>query len=452
MKKFFLLSTVLLLAFFIQAQNYDAIKTLITIRQYKKAKDDLDKAWTNAKFTSKPEGYLLKAAVYGGLANDASTKGTPAADPLVVEADAAFTKYREMDPSMALINDPVYQDAPLSIYSGLYTSGYKDYEAKNWQASFQKFKKGVEYVDLLISKKIITNIDTNSIILAGITAEYAEMKDESAKYYGRLADMKIPGKDFESIYRFLVSYYAGKKDDANFEKYRAIGKELFPTSEYFKYDKVDFAIGTETDFNKRVKALEETLATDPNNEKAQEFLAELIYDTLYSNKEGSVLPANAAELDTKMVAAFTKSASLKPDNEMPWVYVGQSYIIKRDRINEAREKHAADMKTRTKPGTQSSKEDIAKRDALDAQYGAAYLAAEEPFKKAAEIFEKKPKPMTGQDIQRYKNIAGYLGEIAGYKKGKAKGNPADLAKYTADEKKWNDLYDEIGKMKAKPKE
>src|SRR6185295_19359480 len=122
----------------------------------------------------------------------------------------------------------------------------------------------------------------------------------------------------------------------------------------------------------------------------------------------------------KMINAFTKSASLKPDNEMPWVYIGQSYIIKRDRINEAREKHAADMKSRTKPGTQSSKEDIAKRDALDAQYSAAYLAAEEPFKKAADIFDKKPKPMTGQDIQRYKNIAGYLGEIAGYKKAKAK--------------------------------
>ena len=143
MKKFFLLSAVLLLAFLIQAQNYDAIKTLVTIHQFKKAKEDLDKAWTNAKFTSKPEGYLLKAAVYGGLSNDAGTKGTPAAEPLVLEADVAFAKYRELDPSMALINDPVYQDAPLNIYSSLYTSGYKDYDAKSWQAGFQKFKKAV---------------------------------------------------------------------------------------------------------------------------------------------------------------------------------------------------------------------------------------------------------------------------------------------------------------------
>ena len=47
----------------------------------------------------------------------------------------------------------------------------------------------------------------------------------------------------------------------------------------------------------------------------------------------------------------------------------------------------------------------------------------------------------------YKNVAGYLSEIATYRKNKARGNAADVAKFTADEKKWNDLYDEISKMK-----
>src|SRR5262245_1326224 len=133
MKKFFLLSTVLLAAFMIQAQNYDNIKTLLTLTQYKKAKDDLDKQWTNAKFISKPEAYMLKTAVYAGLANDPSVKGTPAADQYTAEADAAFTKYKEMDPAIPLITDPVYQNGPINIYSSYFSSGYKDYEAKNWQ-------------------------------------------------------------------------------------------------------------------------------------------------------------------------------------------------------------------------------------------------------------------------------------------------------------------------------
>ena len=54
----------------------------------------------------------------------------------------------------------------------------------------------------------------------------------------------------------------------NFEKYKAYGKELYPNSEFFTYDKVDFAVGLEEDFNKRVKALEETIAADPTNYKA----------------------------------------------------------------------------------------------------------------------------------------------------------------------------------------
>ena len=42
---------------------------MMILQQYKKAKEDLDKNMGNAKFTSKPEAYLLKAAVYAGLGN-----------------------------------------------------------------------------------------------------------------------------------------------------------------------------------------------------------------------------------------------------------------------------------------------------------------------------------------------------------------------------------------------
>ena len=96
-----------------------------------------------------------------------------------------------MDPAMVLLKDPVYWNGPINIYSSLFSSGYKDYEAKNWQAGFQKFKKVVAYADILVSKKII-NIpaDTNSLLLAGITAESAGMKEEAVKYYGRIADLK----------------------------------------------------------------------------------------------------------------------------------------------------------------------------------------------------------------------------------------------------------------------
>src|SRR5258706_1249204 len=139
MKQFLLLLTGLVLFFTIQAQSYETIKNEIILQQFKKAKEDLDKAMGNAKFTSKPEAYILKADIYASLALDPATKSTTAGDQLLGDAEAAFSKFREMDPSMALLSDPVYQNGPINIYSGLFSSGYKDYEAKNWKSGFEKF-------------------------------------------------------------------------------------------------------------------------------------------------------------------------------------------------------------------------------------------------------------------------------------------------------------------------
>jgi hypothetical protein len=258
-----------------------------------------------------------------------------------------------------------------------------------------------------------------------------------------MADLKAKGSGFEGIYRFLVQYYYGKKDMPNFEKYRALGKELYPSAEYFTYDKVDFAIGLEEDFNKKVKALEETSASDPTNQKAILLLGEVIYDTLDSRKDGAVQPSNAAELETKMISAFNKAAELKPGDETPYIFIADHFINKSNRLNDAREKLAADIKARTKPGTPASKDDVAKREALDQEYGAAFTSAKEPYEKAAELLAKKPTPLSGVDKQQYKKVAGYLADIATYNKNKSKGKPADLAKYTADEKKWNDVYESI---------
>src|SRR4030095_8994640 len=97
-----------------------------------------------------------------------------------------------MDPSMTLIGDLVYQNAPINLYSSYYTSGYNDYTKKKWDDAYNKMKKAVEYSDLLIEKKLITvTVDTNVLVLAGITAENSSTKADAVKYYARLADKKI---------------------------------------------------------------------------------------------------------------------------------------------------------------------------------------------------------------------------------------------------------------------
>lgn len=444
MKKTILVCTVLCLAaLFAQAQNYSTVKNILTLNQYAKAKEEFDKKAGDAKFMSKPEAYLLKTAIYAGLAMSDENKSKPTGDQFANEADAAFNKYKEMEPDMAMLSDLVYQNGPLNIYSSYYVSGYTDYSAKKEEAAYQKFKKAVVYSDLLISRKMITaTLDTNVLILAGITAEQTGHKDDAAVYYGRLADHKITGDGFESVYRFLVSHSFEKKDMAAFEKYKAYGKELYPKSAYFDYDVVDFAVGLAVGFNDKLKAVEEVLAKDPNGYKANEVLGELIYDTLNPREDNVPEPSNAAELEAKMVTAFNKAAAASPGNENPYLFLGDHAINRAVKINDARAKHVKDMQGRTKPGTKPSADDIKKRDDLDKQYGTALEKAREPYEKAAAIFAARPN-LDIKEKQQYKKVVGYLADIFAFRKTQAKGNAADAAKYAAEEKKWNDIYDSI---------
>ncbi len=430
-------------AFLVKAQKYDVIKNQLILNKYKEAKVELDKEMGNAKFNSKAEAYILKAAIYAGLSMEDGVKGTPAGDQLAGEADLAFKKYKEMDPAMGLVSDLIYKNGPINIYSNYYTSGYNDYTGKKWQTSYQKFKKAVEYSDLLIDKKLFqASLDTNVLILAGLTAENSNNKEDAIRYYSRLADHKVTGEGFESVYRVLVGYNFEKKNMAGFEKYKALGKELFPKSEYFAYDKVDFAVGVPEKLEDKIKAVEEVLATEPSNIKANEVLGEVIFEALNPKKEGDPLPANADELEKKMVTAFTNAANAKPGYEIPYLYLGDHFINKAVAANQARENHSADMKTRTKPGTMASKEDLAKREALDKMYGDELEKARDPYEKAAVIFAAKSS-LDNKDKPQYKKVASYLADIYAFKKVQAKGRAADQAKYAIEEKKWNDRWESI---------
>ena len=448
MKKSLLVSLSIFLTIMGWAQNYDPVKTLVMINQLDKAKADLDKSFTNAKYTAKPEAFILKTAVYASVANMDGKKDTPAAAQLVEEADAAFTKYRELDPALSLISEPIYQNGIIMLYSNYYSFGYSDYNNKTYDKALGKLKKAIQYSDLLIKQKVLTStLDTNVLILAAITAETGGYKDEAAAYYTKLADAKVGGDGYEGVYRYLVTYHFGKKNMEGFEKYKKLGKEVFPKSDYFDFDKVDFAVGLVNTFTEKLAAIDEVLASDPTNFKANQVLGEIIFDTLNPRDEGMVLPENYNELEKKMIDAFSRSSKARPDYEIPLLYVGDHYINKASRVEEKRNKHAQDMKARTKPGTMASKEDVAKRDALDKEYGDTMEGAKEPYLAAAAIFADRATKgeLETRDKQQYKKVTSYLSEIYGLKKvmaNKAK-NLADKAKWEAEEKKWNERYESI---------
>lgn len=443
MKRFILLLTISLTAFAASAQNYDKIKNLLVISKFEEAKTELEKNWTNAKFIAKPEAYLLKASIYAGYAMTEAKKNTPEAEQMIATADEAYTKYKSMEPELGLTSDLVYQNSHVNLYSYYYTAGYQEYSANKWAPALAKLKRAVVYSDILMSRKLLNSVlDTNVLILAGITAEKSNDMEGAMTYYKRLADAKVSGEGFEGVYRFLVSQSFGKHDLESFEKYKAIGKELFPKSDYFNYDKIDFAVGLTDNFTEKLAALNDVLSTDPDNQKANQVLGEIIYDTLNPKEEGVAIPANAAELEKKMIDAFYKSAKGKPGYEIPYLYVGDHFINKASKVGERRDAHAKDMRARTKPGTMASKDDVAKRDALDKEYAETLDGAREPYEKAAAILAAKDH-LEMRDKQQYKKAASYLADIFANKRINAKGKPADQAKYAAEEKKWNDVYDSI---------
>jgi hypothetical protein len=442
MKKTAFLITMLSVAFFAGAQNYKDISDKLLLKQYKQAKEELDKRWTNAKFVSKPDAFILKTAIYAALSTDTTNAQ---AEQLLADAEAAFATYRQMDaPKMELMSDLVYKEGPVNLYSSLFAKGYKEYRASNWPKAFETFKRVVDISDLLAEMKVLGSFDTTSVLLAGYTAENSGQRDEAFKYYSRLADAKVGGDGNEFLYRFLMIRSYEKNDIASFEKYKTMGKQHYPSSEYFDYDQTDFAVGLSTSFDAKVKALEDVLAKDPNNYKANLTMAQIIFDTLHPKADG-VPPAKTDELEAKLVSALNKAGAAKPDDELIYLVLGDHYIDKADKADEARKAHVEDMKKRTKPGTQPSKADVDKRDALDKQYGEAFDKAREPYEKAASILaQKKEKDkLTASQQQQYKKVAGYLGDIYNFKKVQAKGNAADIAKYTAESKKWNDLYDSL---------
>src|SRR5688572_23058585 len=120
MKKVTFSLLLVMFAFAVKAQSYEDIKAQMMLGQNKKAKDDIDKRMSNSKFASKPEAFILKAAIYSALASDSATALTPEAVTLRTEAETALKKYQEMDPKGELLKDPVYQNAPVRIYTSLF--------------------------------------------------------------------------------------------------------------------------------------------------------------------------------------------------------------------------------------------------------------------------------------------------------------------------------------------
>ncbi len=437
MKKIYLSGCLVLFAAFSFAQKYDDIKGAIALGQTAKAKELLDKNG-NEKFYSKPEGYMVKSAIFSSLSLDSSKAAQ--ADANRETAFEAFQKTREMDPGLKAMEDPILKNGPFNLYASYFNAGVADINAKSYEPAYEKFKKVVNLSDVLIEKKILQfPTDTNALFYAGILAETTKHPEEALKYNTRLADLKVVGPNYESVYQSLVRYYAMKNDDANFEKYRALGKSLYPKSEFFTYNKLDFAIGASGSFDEKIANLEKIIASNPNDYTSQLALGEAVFDTLNSHKEGAVRPSNYDALEVKMLAALNKASSIKPDEMQPILLLGEHYMNKAEYIGDKMRPVETEV---IKKGAKATPADKQKLAEIKKTYDAAYDLSRDNFEKAADMFGKKG-TLDANQKRQYRIIVGNLAQYYSYKREGAKG--AELNKVIATEKKYNDLYDQLRK-------
>ncbi|WP_300599786.1 hypothetical protein [Niabella sp.] len=431
-KKITLFASILLAGSAVYAQKYDPIKGALLTNNITEARKLYDKESANEKFFSKPEGYIIKSYILAVDALDSAKAGD--AEKNREAGLEAFNKYKELDPSMKDLD--AYKNAPYQLYASYFNSGVADINAKNYEGAYAKFKNVVDLSDLLIAKKINLPgpIDTNAVYYAGVLAETNKHMDEAVKYNTRLADLKITGPNYEQVYQSLVRYYAGKNDDANFEKYRKLGKELYPQSEFFTYNKLDFAIGGSSSFEEKIANLEKITAATPDDYKANLALAEAIYQKLDQAKEGEEKPANAAELETKMLNALKKAESLNPGEMQPVLLQGDHFMIKASAKEEEMRNAEKEVDNKGAKATAADKQKFA--DAKKA-YVAEYALAAEKFEKAADALGKVQQ-LDNQQKRQYRVIAGYLAQYYFFIGQDATG--ANKAKYNALEKKYDTLY------------
>lgn len=457
------------------AQRIEDVKISLMQNNLVKAKADLDKVLANSKLNGKPEAQFQKASLYAAMALDTAIQQKPAADPFARLAEEGYDKYKTMDASMEFFSDPIYVNSGRNLYYTFYLWSIRFYNNKQYDSALLRVEKSLDLAAALAKKGQMEPqmaTDPYFLSLAGECADLTGQKSKALDYYRRIADSAVKDPAFETVYRNLVRTYFLDHDYANFEKYKSIGAGLFPRSEFFKADKTDFAFGLAESFDAKMKLAKDVLAETPNDYKINMAVGQLLFDTLNSEAEGAVKPANAAELEDMMMNCFRRAAAAKPEEVLPNFFIGDFYYeIKAKATKEARNAHNREMQARTKPGTKASAEDLAKRDQLDLQLIGDYNNAITGYEKIVEILKNRATAEGELELQEreiYKKCVDKLSSMFAFKKAnakqqkdaftakkdpvKAKAADADEKKFEAEEKKYNELYDTINTIKIKKRE
>jgi len=211
----------------VNAQDYSKIALLEQTKKYEDAKKEIDELLTKEKAQKNPETYLWKANIYGDLFAD---KALYAKYPTAfAESQAAFDKYKEMQPDLKALkeNNKVLG----SLYGTSFEYGKTFFQQSKWDSAFTYFKVAEQMGDFINKNGLGSSksaIDTFTVLYTGYSAQNAGKMQDAVGYYEKLAALKIGGKDFLDMYRYMMDYYEKNKQTDKFKQTLAVAKELYP--------------------------------------------------------------------------------------------------------------------------------------------------------------------------------------------------------------------------------
>ncbi len=457
MKKILLTVFAFTCIYAVNAQDLKKVNTVFLLQRFEDAKMEIDKAMADPKAAKNPQAWLWKARVYGALFTDDALRAKyPTA---VDDGIIAFRKYVELEPSLKALNED------RSVIDYYYATSFKQgvgyFDKKDWEKAFKFLALSAEMGDMITANNWKNNnqkIDTTTVLFSGYAAQNAKKTADAAKYYSRIADLKIKELsgvgDLKDIYHFLVDFYMQEKNQGQFTKYVNLAKELYPGSatlwgdyetEYIEknytlaermglYDKLD-AEGKLTSYqylafgNMFYNARdEETTGMDSIQIASLKVKAQEAFVKAY-NKD-----------NTNGIAAF--NAGLLSYNE--WGNIDDAVVsnIRKMRDLNSNKSTDKDPKKRAAANTKIDNEvaalkkvnvDLEKKQQTYADKGIEWIEKSYTVLSAKANADRAEKNVVSKSVD-------YLANLYQWKRDKAKGNQAEYDRYDALYKKYDALH------------
>src|SRR5687768_1572472 len=135
-----------------------------------------------------------------------------------------------------------YHDAAVASFTTAASGGNK----AELESAMNNLMKAEEVGNYIYSKKwALSEVDTALVLNIGKAALNAGNKEQAMKYFKRLADANIAGTKEGNVgynlpYQWLALQYKEAGDSANLLKYANMGKQYFPTDDYFDLILLDY--------------------------------------------------------------------------------------------------------------------------------------------------------------------------------------------------------------------